>query len=122
VSDVRRVTLRRSHGRFRLGRSFYRRRSCDLLTQYKLGSPAFGGRTAKPLRIAFRLARTANVSLRVSRGGRTVKRFATARRRAHTTYRLRLRPRRLARGAYRVRITVHGGPGTVRSTLSARSL
>ena len=122
VSDVRRVTLRRSHGRFRLGRSFYRRRNCDLLTQFKLGSPAFGGRTRKPLRIAFRLSRTANVSVRVRRGGRVVKRFATARRRAHKTYRLRLRPARLARGAYRLRITVPGGPGTVRSTLSARRL
>ena len=122
VSDVRRLTLRRSHGRFRVGRSFYRRRNCDLLAQYKLGSPAFGGRTGKPLRIAFRLSRTANVSVRVSRGGRVIKRFATARRRAHKTYRPRLRPARLARGAYRVRITVRGGPGTVRSTLSARRL
>jgi hypothetical protein len=122
VSDVRRVTLRRSHGRFKLGRSFYRRRSCDLLTQYKLGSPAFGGRANRPLRIAFRLSRTANVSLRVSRGGRVVERFRTARRRAHRTHRLVLRPARLARGAYRVRITVHGGPRTVRSTLASRRL
>jgi hypothetical protein len=116
VTDVRRVTLRRRDGRFtRIGRSFYRRRSCGLLTQYKLGSPVFGGRGDRALRIAFRLSSPARVSIRVSRGGEVVKRFATRRRKAHTTYRLRTSAARLARGEHRVRITVRRGARTVRS-------
>ncbi len=92
VSDVRRVTLRRSHGRFRLGRSFYRRRGCGLLTQFKLGSPVFGGARDRPARVAFRLASPARVTVRVLRGGRVVRsasRRAAAR--AHRTVRLRVR-------------------------------
>ena len=98
--------------------SFYRRRSCDLLTQYKLGSPAFGGRSRKPLRIAFRLSRTANVSVRVQPRrprGQALRDRASAG--AHDV------PAAAASGAgspaarTACRITVRGGPGTVRSTL-----
>ena len=71
VSDVRRVTLRRSHGRFRLGRSFYRRRSCGLLTEFKLGSPVFGGARRAPARIAFRSARPPAWASRSGAGARS---------------------------------------------------
>lgn len=123
VTDVRRVTLRRRDGRFsRIGRTFYRRRSCGLLSQYKLGSPVFGGRGGRPLRVAFRLSSPAQVSIQVRRGGEVVKRFATRRRQAHTTFRLRTSAARLARGKHLVRITVRRGGRTVRSTLAARRL
>ena len=81
--DVRRVTLRRRGGRFtRVGRSFYRRISCGLLTEYKLGSP--GVRRPRPpaaLRIAFRVAlarRACPSQLRSGRQGRPALRGAAA--------------------------------------------
>jgi hypothetical protein len=122
VTDVRRVTLRRSHGRFHLGRSFYRRRSCGLLTEFKLGSPAFGGARNRPARVAFRLASPARVTVRVLRGRKVVRTFKARRRTAHRTFRLRVGSRRLVRGAYRVRISARRGGRTVTATLSARRL
>ena len=123
VSDVRRVTLRRRGGRFsRVGRSFYRRRSCGLLTEYKLGAPVFGGRSDRALRIAFRLSSPSRVSIQVRRGGKVVRRFTARQRRSHRTYRLRAGAARLARGRYHVRITVRRGGRTVRSTLFARRI
>ena len=122
VSDVRRVTLRRSHGRFRLGRSFYRRRGCDLLTQFKLGSPVFGGAGNRPARVAFRLASPARVTVRVLRGKRVVRTFKSRRRAARRTIRLRVASRPLARGAYRFRISARRGGRTVTATLAARRL
>ena len=81
VADVRRVTLRRRGGRFtRVGRSFYRRRSCGLLTEYKLGAPVFGGRRSRALRIAFRLSSPSRVTIQLRKGGKVVKRFVTKRR------------------------------------------
>ena len=120
VTDVRRVTLRRSGGRFKLGRAFYRRVSCGLLTEYKLSSPVFSRRS--PARIAFRLASPARVGVEVRRGGKVVKRFKAKRRAAHRTIRLRLRARSLVHGAYRVRLTARRGGRTVRATLSTRRL
>ena len=122
VSDVRRVTLRRSGGRFRLGRSFYRRRSCGLLTEFKLGSPVFGGPRGRPARVAFRLASAARVTVRVLRGRRVVRRLAVRRVAAHRTVRLRAAARSLRRGAYRFRVTARRGGRTVTATLSARRL
>ena len=123
VSDVRRVTLRRSHGRFRLGRSFYRRRSCGLLTEFKLGSPVFGGARDRPARVAFRLASPARVTVRVlprPQGRPDASRPAAGPR--TRTFRLRVAARSLARGAYRFRVTARRGSRTVTATLSARRL
>ena len=120
--DTRRIAVVRRGGRFRVLAAFYRRRSCGLLTSYKLEQPGFGGRQNRPLRVAFRTSRRATVSVRVTRGGKTVKRFRTARRAARTTHRLRLGSEGLARGVYRVRITVRAGGRRVRATLTARRL
>ena len=99
VSDVRRVTLRRSHGRFRLGRSFYRRRSCGLLTEFKLGSPVFGGARdrAGAGRVPARLAGARDRAGAARRQGRQAL-LTTARRAAHSTFRLRMRRARSPRG------------------------
>ena len=56
-SDVRRKVFRLKGGRFTARPDFYRRESCALLRSYKLERAAFGGRTKRPLRAAFRLTR-----------------------------------------------------------------
>ncbi|MEA2310666.1 MAG: hypothetical protein QOE28_634, partial [Solirubrobacteraceae bacterium] len=122
VTDVRRFTLRRRGGRYALARSFYRRTSCGLLTEFKLGAPVFGGRGARAARLAYRLSSPARVSVQVLRGTRVVRGFAARSRSAHHTYRLRVPAGRLARGAYRVRIVAHRGTRTVRATLFAQRL
>ena len=122
-TETRRITLQRSDGRFARRPGFYRRATCDLLPSYKLERPVFGGTTARPLRIAYRVARRARVSVTVLRGKRVVKRFAARTAPAARTQRLRLPAagpgtRRLQRAAVRAR----GQSERVRSTLVSRRL
>ncbi len=123
-SDVRRLALVRRGGRFRVRAGYYRRRSCGLLSSFKLERPVFGGRANRALGIAFRLSREARVSVRVLRGKRTVKRFRTTTRRARRTHRLRLPSERLRRGDHRVviRVTPVGGGPAVTARLVAKRL
>jgi hypothetical protein len=120
--DTRRITLRRSHGRWSTRPDFYGRESCGLLRSFKLHSPAFGGRRGTALGVAYRVATRTRVSVVVLRGKRVVRRFKTATRRGETTYRLRLPARRLRAGDYRVRVTAGTGKRTVTRTLVARRL
>ena len=113
--DVRRIVLRKQGGRFHKVARHYRRGDCEVLRSFKLQRPVFGGRQDTPLRIAYRLTRTARVKVELLRGKRVIARFA-GQRPGGRTFRLALRPSR--RGVYRVRITV----GDVRSTLTARKI
>lgn len=121
-TDVRRAALVRRRGGFRALGAFSRKASCGSLASFRLSGPAFGGRGRKRLGIAYRLTRRAKVAVRVTRGRRTVKRFATHTRRAGHTYRLALSPRRLRRGGYRVRIAVRVGGRRLRASLVSRRL
>ena len=122
-AEVRRITLRRSNGRFRARPAFYRRESCGLLSSFKLERPAFGGRGAGvPLRIAYRVTRAAQIRVTVSRGKRVVRRFATRQVTAGRTGRLVLPARGLPRGDYTVRLEAVEGGSTVRTSLVSRRL
>jgi hypothetical protein len=121
-ADERRVTLVRSQGRFRLRPEFYRRTSCGSLTAFKLERPAFGGRGARALGIAYRLARAGRVTVEVRRGGRLVRRYAAATRAARTTHRLRLAAGRLPRGTYEVRLVYTADQGSLSASLYAQRL
>ena len=58
--DERRVVLERLRGgRFRKRPAAVRRSSCRAFTRFVLGSPVFGGRTRRALRVRYALARTA---------------------------------------------------------------
>ena len=119
--DTRRVTLRRSGGRFRVRPSFYRRDTCSTLRSYKLERAVFGGTTDRSLGIAFRLAARGKAGVTVLRGSKVVKRFATKTRGTSTT-RLRLSAKGLARGDYRFRLKVKRGGRTTRATLTSERL
>lgn len=120
--DERRVALARTGGRFRVRPDFYRRTSCATLTSFKLERPVFGGRTNRALGIAFRLARSGTVGVEVRRGGRVVRRFRTATRRARLTHRLRLAPERLPRGTYEIRLVYRGSQSALTARLFAQRL
>jgi dienelactone hydrolase len=121
--DVRRFALRRRRGRWSVRPAYYRRSSCGALPSFKLERPVFGGRRNRALGIAFRVASTSRVSVRVLRGRRTVRRYATRTRRGGVTHRLRLASERRRRGDHKVRITVtRPGSRPVTATLTARRL
>jgi hypothetical protein len=121
-TETRRITLLRRNGRFSRRPDFYRRAACDLLPSYKLERAAFGGPKRTPLRIAYRVATTARAQVSVLRGKKTIKRFKARTAAPKRTHRLRLASRKLARGDYKVRITVGRGAGRVVSTLVSRRL
>jgi hypothetical protein len=123
VFDERRISLVRRNGRFRRLGTHARRDTCGLLRRWKLFRPVFGGRTARPLVMSFRLASDARVSFVVRRrGGRVVRRFAEQSYRGGVLHRKRIPSRlarRLRRGQYTVTIRVRDGARVVTSTLRA---
>jgi hypothetical protein len=122
-TEVRRVTVQRSHGRFRRRAPFHRAAACDLVPRFKLFGPAFGGREHRALRIAFSVAERASVRIEILRGRRVVRRFRAAQRRPNVTHRLRVGAKGLPRGVYSVRLVADTGTGRrVTARLSARRL
>ena len=121
--DVRRVALRRSKGRFKVRKAYLKPKRCKgLLRQFTLRRPVFGGRASKPLRVAFRLGSKAKVKVAVLRGKRVVRRVKQRTVKGKKLTRLSVRSARLARGNYRVRITVKKGKKRVRATLRSRRI
>ncbi|HEV2814960.1 MAG TPA: hypothetical protein VGW10_17015 [Solirubrobacteraceae bacterium] len=119
----RRLPLVRRNGRFSRVPGYERVDSCGLLRRFKLFRPVFGGRTARPLTIGFRLGGDARASIVVRRtGGRVVKRFAEQGYRGGLVHRKRINvrlARRLAKGPYTVTLIVRDGPRTITSSLRA---
>ena len=121
--DTVRVTLGRSAGRFGPRRAFYRRDSCGTLGKFKLSRPVFGGTRTRPLGIAYRLNQAARIQVTVTnRRERTVRRYPTRDLAAGRTQRLTLPARGLARGDYRVKLSVTRGGRTTTTTLTANRL
>jgi len=121
VKDVRRVTLRRSKGRFANAPAFYARDTCGALRSYKLTRPVFG---RGGLGIAYRLTRGADsVSIVALRGKKVIKRFTGLGTAGGRTYRVKLPASGIARGAgVRIRIEIVRANARVTSTLSSRRL
>ena len=122
--DERRVVLQRRGGRFVRRRAYVKRVDCRVLSRFALSGPVFGGRTLRRLAVRYRLARGARARVDLLRRGHVVRRLSRLRRvPAGRTRTIRVRPRTLARGAYRVRLTVRSGGGKARRmTLTARRL
>ena len=121
--DVRRIVLRRSSGGFSRRPDHYRRDTCDLLRKFKLERPVFGGPTNVKLKAAYQLTAEARVTLTISKGGKVVKRFKTARRAGGRTYRITLPARGRTTGDYRVRLRAVGpGDQRVNAVLTSRRL
>jgi len=121
-ADVRRVTLLREGGRFRVRPSFYRRDTCGLLRSFKLTRPVFGGRANTELHATYQLNEPGTVEVEVLRGTRRIRRVAAVERRAGQAYRVRLDAEGLPRGDYRVRVRVRSGTATQTGVLTARRL
>ena len=122
-ADTVRVTLGRSQGRFSPRRAFYRRDSCGTLKTFKLSRPVFGGKRSSSLGIAYRLNQPGRVQVTVTNAReRTIRRYAASDVAAGVTKRLTLSPKGLARGDYRVKLSVTRNGQTTTSTLTANRL
>lgn len=121
-TDVRRVVLQRSNGRFRVLRAFDRRDNCSALRQFKLSKPVFGGSTGKPLSINYRLATTADIEVLVRRGSKVISRFKRADQPAGRLLKLRLKPKGLRRGDYTVSLRATAGTRTITARAVARRI
>jgi hypothetical protein len=119
--DVRRVTLRRRHGRWTRRPTFHRVRSCRVLQLFKLRRPAFGGTTRRNLGIAYRLTEAGTVTVQVLRGKKVVKRYRARQVPAGRVVRLNLAADPLRRGDYRVRLRASAS-STVSATLVSHRL
>ena len=123
LADERRISLLLRNGRFRVVGRHARQDTCGLLRRWKLFRPVFGGRTARPLVMSFRVDSDARVGIVVRRrGGRVVRRFAAEQYAGGVLHRKRIGralARRLRRGQYNVTITVRQGSRVVRETLRA---
>jgi hypothetical protein len=83
----------------------------DPIWSFRANVRSFGGRQGRRLAITYRLRERARVSVSLRRGGRHVRRIAAGVRRARRSYRIVLKPARLRRGVYTVRLTVLGASG-----------
>jgi hypothetical protein len=94
------------------------------LSSFKLSGPAFGGVRSRSLVVRYRLRERAAVTLTLYRGRRAVRTLARGDKRPDRTYRIVVRPRRLARGIYTVRIAVRPADGgrVVRARLASKKL
>jgi hypothetical protein len=123
-ADVRRITLRRSDGRFRTAPAFHTRNECGILRSFKLGRAVFGGRNRAPLSISYRLNSGADsVSIAVLDGKKVVRRFSDQPRTpGHTVY-VKV-PASITRAGrdLKARITVRRANAVVRTTLTSRRL
>jgi hypothetical protein len=92
------------------------------LRSFKLDSPSFGGKKHRKLGIRYRLRERSRVTLRLYRGKKRVATLVSNKStRANKTYRLTVKPRKLKRGIYTVRIVVRAGSGKVqRAKLQSR--
>jgi hypothetical protein len=122
-ADVRQFVLARRGGRFHRRPASARRPGCGTLRAFKLGLPVFGGTRGRKLAVSYKLASARTARVTVLRGKKTVRRYKARSRRAGRTYRVSIKPRKLKRATYRVRLTLtRRGARTQRFTLSSKRL
>lgn len=81
------------------------------LMSFRLNRTSFGGRAAHTLLISYKLREKSRVEVKLRRGNKLVRLIDRGVRKAKVTYRIALRPTRLALGVYTVRIFVSTGSG-----------
>ncbi|MDQ3739516.1 MAG: hypothetical protein M3389_01105, partial [Actinomycetota bacterium] len=121
-ADVVRVALKRSRGRFSSRPAFARRDTCAPLASFKLLQPAFGGRTARPIAVSYRLNTAGRVTLEVVEEGVVVQRFRDGDRPAGATFRRFVNPRPFIRGDVTFRLRVERDGRTEVAQLVARRI
>jgi hypothetical protein len=107
-SDVRRIAVRRAHGRFAKRPDSYLKDPCGALKSFKLQRPVFGGANHRGLKISYSLPRGVDsVKVTASAHGKTLRTFKGTGADAGRMYQLELPAKGIARGTdVSVRITI----------------
>ena len=123
-SDVRRISLRRSHGRFVRRPASHIRDTCGPLNSFKLQRPVFGGVGSRPLKISYSLPRGVDrVSVVATARGKVLKRFKRTGADAGREYRFQLPAKGIRRGTdVQVRVTVVRAGTRTSSVLVSRRI
>jgi hypothetical protein len=96
-----------------------------LIKSFKLNRPVFGGRKNAKLVASYKLREAGKATLTLYRGKKRVKRLSTGSRKANKTYKVRIKPKKLKKGAtYTVRLSATSADGkrTQKVRLSAKRL
>ena len=96
-----------------------------LIKSFKLNRPVFGGRKNAKLVASYKLREAGKATLTLYRGSKKVKRLSTGSRKANKTYKVRIKPKKLKKGAtYTVRLSATSADGkrTQKARLSAKRL
>jgi len=96
-----------------------------LIKSFKLNRPVFGGRKNRKLVASYKLREKGKATLTLYRGKKRVKRLSTGSRKANKTYKVRIKPKKLKKGAtytVRLRATSADGKRTQKVRLSAKRL
>src|SRR4051812_1995637 len=117
-TDARRITLRRSHGRFSVRPAYERTTSCGLVRSFRATRPAF----KRPLSVSYRLAAKSTVTIAVLRGKKVVRRYKAATRSANRTYRRTISAKGLPHGELRVVLSAKAGNASSSLPLTVRRL
>jgi hypothetical protein len=121
--DIRKLVLRRSHGRFARVSAYSLDRPCGVFAAYSLSGPVFGGKGSKPLGISYKLAEAADgVTVQVRVATRLVKSFSSSGE-AGKPFKFTLPASSVPRGKdVQVGVTVRRGGDVATRTLTARRL
>jgi hypothetical protein len=96
-----------------------------LIKSFKLNRPVFGGRKNAKLVASYKLREAGKATLSLYRGKKRVKRLSTGSRKANKTYKVKIKPKKLKKGAtYTVRLSATSADGkrTQKVRLSAKRL
>ncbi|MEA2496141.1 MAG: hypothetical protein QOJ29_4052, partial [Thermoleophilaceae bacterium] len=123
LGDVNRTPLVRRKGRWHRLPDFDYNSACEVVRQFKLSGPTFGGTKQRPLGISFRLALPAGnaVKVVVKRGKKTVA-HSTVKKPGTKLHTIKLAAKRFKHGSYRVTLTATIGKRTQKLTLTSRKL
>jgi PKD repeat protein len=116
--DVRGFGFDRKGTKFKSRKPFQRTDSCELLSLVRLDAPAFGGKRA--LLVNFTTTKAAKVTVSVFRGkARKALRKFTRTTSPNRLARVKVAPKKLKRGEYRIVVSAAGGGGKQAATLYA---
>jgi hypothetical protein len=114
--DVRSFAFTKTK-RFKARKPFQRTDNCELLSLFRLGAPTFGGK--QKLLINFTTTKAAKVTVKVLRGKKKVKTLK-ATTSPNRLGRVVLKPKKLKRGEYKIKLTAVAGSEKQSGTLYAR--